>query len=139
MFILEHTDRWRRFLPLGLAALLLCGPPPCAAAEIPPPSPTAVDLSLRFAHFGPPQALDVETVDSAFAGVRRNNAADIWAAAGFDRDNLTEMPGLPGKEANYKIGFQSLVGGLVNPSGGCSGWLRMVTSTRGNSSKVRIG
>jgi hypothetical protein len=57
----------------------------------------------------------------AFAGVRRNTASDLWAAAGFDRDNMTELPGLPGKEANYKIGYQSLVGGLVNPSGGCSG------------------
>lgn len=57
----------------------------------------------------------------AFAGVRRNNAADTWAAAGFDRLNLTEMAGDPGKEQNYKIGYQSLVGGLVNPSGGCSG------------------
>ena len=57
----------------------------------------------------------------AFAGVRRNYASDAWAAAGFDRANLTELPGDPGEEQNYKIGYQSLVGGMVNPPGGCSG------------------
>jgi hypothetical protein len=57
----------------------------------------------------------------AFAGVRRNEAANLWINAGFSSSNLTELPGDPGKEQNYKIGYQSLVGGLVNPSGGCSG------------------
>jgi Flp pilus assembly protein TadG len=52
----------------------------------------------------------------AFAGVRKNEAPNTWQNAGFNFANLTVMDG-----GNYKIGYQSLVGGLVNPSGGCSG------------------
>lgn len=53
----------------------------------------------------------------AFAGVRDNSASATWTAAGFASGNLSTLPG----SGNYKIGFQSLVGGLVNPPGGCSG------------------
>ena len=51
----------------------------------------------------------------AFSGVRKNDADGLWSAAGFDTSNITYLDG-PG---NYKIGYQSLAGGLVNPSGGC--------------------
>jgi hypothetical protein len=57
----------------------------------------------------------------SFSGVRRNDSEDLWASAGFSRSNYHELPGGPGKEQNYKVGYQSLVGGLVNPLGGCSG------------------
>ena len=53
----------------------------------------------------------------AFAGVRVNSAATTWTSAGFVAGNLTTLSG----NGNYKIGFQSLAGGLVNPPGGCSG------------------
>jgi PKD repeat protein len=53
----------------------------------------------------------------AYAGVRKNAALGIWTTAGFTSGNLTTLPG----SGNYKIGYQSLVGGLVNPPGGCSG------------------
>lgn len=52
----------------------------------------------------------------AFAGVRENNAIGIWTGAGFNSSNMTFLSGT----GNYKIGYQSLTGGLVNPSGGCS-------------------
>jgi hypothetical protein len=50
----------------------------------------------------------------AFAGVRVNSASTTWTSAGFT-GTLTQLNG----NGNYKIGFQSLVGGLVNPQGGC--------------------
>lgn len=53
----------------------------------------------------------------SFAGVRKNSALDLWTAAGFSSGNFTALDG----NGNYKIGFQSLAGGLVNPPGGCSG------------------
>ncbi|MEP7159326.1 MAG: TadE/TadG family type IV pilus assembly protein [Chloroflexota bacterium] len=55
----------------------------------------------------------------SFSGVRRNEATALWTPAGFDSDHITliEIQG----NGNYKIGYQSLVGGLVNPPGGCSG------------------
>ena len=53
----------------------------------------------------------------AFAGVRVNSASAIWQAAGFSYANITTQNG----NGNYKIGYQSLAGGLVNPTGGCSG------------------
>lgn len=53
----------------------------------------------------------------AFAGVRKNNASSVWTSAGFSASNLSALDG----SGNYKIGYQSLVGGLVNPVGGCSG------------------
>lgn len=53
----------------------------------------------------------------AFAGVRLNNAESIWTSAGFDAAKFSELPG----SGNYKIAYQSLAGGLVNPPGGCSG------------------
>jgi hypothetical protein len=53
----------------------------------------------------------------AFAGVRKNNATGIWTGAGFSSSNITFLSG----NGNYKIGYQSLTGGQVNPSGGCSG------------------
>lgn len=53
----------------------------------------------------------------AFAGVRVNSAPSLWTGAGFSASNFTAQPGT----GNYKIGFQSLAGGLVNPTGGCSG------------------
>jgi hypothetical protein len=52
----------------------------------------------------------------AFAGVRMASASAAWANAGFAVGNLTTLPG----NGNYKIGYQSLAGGLINPSGGCS-------------------
>jgi hypothetical protein len=51
----------------------------------------------------------------AFAGVRKNSAGTLWTAAGFSSANLSAQPG-----GNYRIGYQSLAGGLVNPPGGCS-------------------
>jgi hypothetical protein len=53
----------------------------------------------------------------AFAGVRKNSALVIWTNAGFNAGNFTTLPG----SGNYKIGYQSLAGGLLNPPGGCSG------------------
>ena len=53
----------------------------------------------------------------AFAGVRKNSASAVWQAAGFSYANITLQDG----NGNYKIGYQSLAGGLVNPTGGCSG------------------
>jgi hypothetical protein len=55
----------------------------------------------------------------SFSGVRRNDATDMWTAAGFSSSNITLSD--PHNNGNYKIGYQSLVGGLVNPTGGCSG------------------
>lgn len=52
----------------------------------------------------------------AFAGVRKNSATTPWTSAGFVSTNLTALTG----SGNYKIGYQSLAGGLVNPPGGCS-------------------
>jgi len=53
----------------------------------------------------------------AFAGVRKNSASTNWVNAGFSSGNITYLNGT----GNYKIGYQSLAGGLVNPLGGCSG------------------
>ena len=53
----------------------------------------------------------------AFAGVRKSNAVTTWTTAGFSYLNLFALSG----KGNYKIGYQSLAGGLVNPPGGCSG------------------
>jgi hypothetical protein len=53
----------------------------------------------------------------AFSGVRKNSAGATWTSAGFTAGNLSELTG----SGNYKIGYQSLAGGLVNPPGGCSG------------------
>lgn len=53
----------------------------------------------------------------SFSGVRKNDASGLWTGAGFDSDHITKLDG----NGNYKIGYQSLVGGLVNPPGGCSG------------------
>jgi PKD domain/TadE-like protein len=50
----------------------------------------------------------------AFAGVRKNSAGSTWSSAGF----TTSINFLPGS-GNYKIGYQSIAGGLVNPLGGC--------------------
>lgn len=51
----------------------------------------------------------------AFSGVRVNSAPGMWTGAGFTSGNLSEMSG----SGNYKIGYQSLAGGLINPPGGC--------------------
>jgi hypothetical protein len=53
----------------------------------------------------------------AFAGVRVHSAPAMWTSAGFDSSNFTALNG----SGNYKISFQSLAGGLVNPAGGCDG------------------
>lgn len=53
----------------------------------------------------------------AFAGVRKNLADAVWRNAGFSSSNLSFLDGT----GNYKIGYQSLAGGLANPLGGCSG------------------
>ncbi|MEX2547569.1 MAG: TadE/TadG family type IV pilus assembly protein [Chloroflexota bacterium] len=52
----------------------------------------------------------------AFAGVHKNSAATNWTNAGFSASNMSYLSGT----GNYKIGYQSLAGGLVNPQGGCS-------------------
>ena len=56
----------------------------------------------------------------SFAGVHVNNAGGLWTGAGFSSSNITYLDG-QGNGQNYKIGYQSLTGGLVNPMGGCSG------------------
>jgi PKD repeat protein len=53
----------------------------------------------------------------AFAGVHVNSASTTWTNAGFSSANLNILD----PNGNYKIGYQSLAGGLVNPFGGCSG------------------
>ena len=53
----------------------------------------------------------------AFAGVHKNAADSTWSNAGFDSSNISYLDG----NGNYKIGYQSLAGGIVNPMGGCSG------------------
>jgi hypothetical protein len=53
----------------------------------------------------------------SFSGVRKNDASGLWIGAGFASDHITKLDG----NGNYKIAYQSLVGGLVNPPGGCSG------------------
>ncbi|HUS21080.1 MAG TPA: PKD domain-containing protein [Aeromicrobium sp.] len=55
----------------------------------------------------------------AFAGVHVSNVQTNWTNAGFSASNLSYLDGQG--NGNYKIGYQSLAGGLVNPSGGCSG------------------
>ena len=44
-------------------------------------------------------------------------ALDIWTNAGFASANFSTLAG----SGNYKIGYQSLTGGLINPPGGCAG------------------
>jgi len=53
----------------------------------------------------------------AFSGVRLNAALGAWTTEGFSSSNFSSLPG----SGNYKIGYQSLAGGLVNPPGGCDG------------------
>jgi Flp pilus assembly protein TadG len=53
----------------------------------------------------------------AFAGVHVGSAVTKWQNAGFTWSNLFTQDG----NGNYKIGYQSLAGGLVNPPGGCAG------------------
>lgn len=57
----------------------------------------------------------------AFAGVRVNSASSAWTSAGFSSGNITELPG----NGNYKIGYQSLAGGMVNPPGGCDATIQV--------------
>ena len=52
----------------------------------------------------------------AFAGVRKNSATSVWTAAGFSSSKINFLGG----NGNYKIGYQSIAGGLVNPPGGCA-------------------
>ena len=52
----------------------------------------------------------------SLTGVRRNDAGDVWVAAGFTRGNLSSTG-----NGNYFINTQSLAGGLLNPAGGCTG------------------
>jgi len=52
----------------------------------------------------------------AFAGIHVNAASTTWQNAGFSWSNLSAQDG----NGNYKIGYQSLAGGLVNPPGGCT-------------------
>ena len=55
-----------------------------------------------------------------FAGVRKNSAQGVWDAAGF----TTTVSFLPGQN-NYKIGVQSLPGGLANPPDGCNATIQV--------------
>ena len=50
-----------------------------------------------------------------FHDVRVNSADGVWSGAGFSGP-VTKLPG----SGNYKIQFQSIVGGQINPSGGCA-------------------
>jgi Flp pilus assembly protein TadG len=52
----------------------------------------------------------------SFSGVRANSAVTTWVNAGFSSAKLSKQSGT----GNYKIGYQSIAGGLVNPQGGCS-------------------
>ena len=47
----------------------------------------------------------------AFAGVRKNSATTTWRNAGF-----TGTISFQSGSGNYKIGYQSTAGGIVNPS-----------------------
>ena len=49
----------------------------------------------------------------SFTNVRRNNAVQLWTAAGFTAGNLTDAPGAP--NGNYKITFQSITPGTLVP------------------------
>lgn len=53
----------------------------------------------------------------SFSGVHRDAADSAWSAAGFS-GTTTKLDGQG--NSNYKIGYQSIVGGLVNPPGGCN-------------------
>ena len=59
----------------------------------------------------------------ALIGSRMNSATGMWtdpnsaAGGGFAAGNITFLSG----NGNYMIHTQTLVGGLVNPPGGCSG------------------
>ena len=57
----------------------------------------------------------------AFAGVRRNSASSMWTGAGFSSGNFTILDGA----GNFKIGYQSLAGGLVHPPGGCEATIQV--------------
>jgi Flp pilus assembly protein TadG len=57
----------------------------------------------------------------AFAGVRANSASSVWVSAGFSSSNLTVLAGT----GNYRIGYQSLAGGLVNPPNGCDATIQV--------------
>lgn len=52
----------------------------------------------------------------AFAGVHKSIAGTNWTNAGFSAGNISYLDA----SGNYKIGYQSLAGGLVNPLGGCA-------------------
>jgi len=52
----------------------------------------------------------------SFSGVRKSNATSAWVTAGFSSSNLSFQSG----NGNYKIGYQSIAGGLVSPQGGCA-------------------
>jgi Flp pilus assembly protein TadG len=52
----------------------------------------------------------------AFSGVQTSQATNLWTAAGFDGNNIHFA-----QNGNWKIGSQTLAGGLVDPPGGCSG------------------
>lgn len=49
-----------------------------------------------------------------FAGVRRDDAQARWASAGFTT-TVTLLPPPPKGNANYKINYQSILGGSVDP------------------------
>lgn len=50
-------------------------------------------------------------------GRKVNTAAGEWVGDGFTAGNLSKLAG----NGNYSINYQSLVGGLLNPPGGCDG------------------
>jgi len=57
-----------------------------------------------------------------FSGVQSNQAQKTWTDAGFAAVNITIQPSGNGQgNGNYRINTQSLSGGTLNPSGGCSG------------------
>ncbi len=51
----------------------------------------------------------------SLSGVDVNRASGIWRDAGFDREDISRL-----SNGQYPIRYQSLVGGLLNPPGGCS-------------------
>jgi PKD repeat protein len=56
-----------------------------------------------------------------FFNTKRNDAQSRWAAAGFTTTVITQPPKNGGGNANYNIGYQSIVGGLIDPQpAGCA-------------------
>ncbi len=53
----------------------------------------------------------------SFSGVKKNSATGVWTGAGFAAGNISFLPG----NGNYSINTQTIAGGQLNPTGGCTG------------------